>query len=67
MDVYDRLQREDLMQAAVVMASFVYNAAMREGAFPRKPMPKDPPATPEDPSLGPAAIAPPSMADAAQP
>ena len=26
-DVYDRLQREDLMQAAVVMATFVWEAA----------------------------------------
>jgi hypothetical protein len=43
LDVYDRLQREDLMQASVVIASFVYNAAMREGMFPRKPVPKDPP------------------------
>jgi len=48
LDVYDRLQREDLMQAAVIMASFAYNAAVREGAFPRKPMPKDPPAQPAD-------------------
>ena len=69
MDVYDRLQREDLMQAAVVMASFAYNAAMREGAFPRKPMPRDPPAAPEDSSLGPATpvVAPPSTPDPAQP
>lgn len=40
-DVYDRLQREDLMQASVVIATFVYNAAMREGRFPRKPLPKE--------------------------
>jgi carboxypeptidase Q len=40
MDVYDRLQREDLMQASVVMACFVYHAAMRDGLMPRKPMPK---------------------------
>jgi hypothetical protein len=44
MDVYDRLQREDLMQAAVVMASCVYHAAMREERFPRKPLPRDHPA-----------------------
>ena len=44
MDVYDRLQREDLMQAAVVMASCVYHAAMRDERFPRKPLPQDPPA-----------------------
>ncbi len=37
MDVYDRLQREDLVQASIVMAAFAYDAAMRPGAFPRKP------------------------------
>ena len=30
MDVYERLQRDDLMQGSVVMAWFVYNAAMRD-------------------------------------
>jgi hypothetical protein len=40
MDVYDRLQREDMMQAAVVVATFVYQAAMRDEMLPRKPMPK---------------------------
>ena len=44
MDLYDRIQREDMMQASVVMASFVYHAAMRDAMFPRKPMPRDPPA-----------------------
>ncbi len=39
MDTYDRLQREDLMQAAVVIATFVYQAAMRDELFPRKPQP----------------------------
>jgi hypothetical protein len=36
MDVYDHLSRGDLMQAATVMAWFVYNAAMREEKLPRK-------------------------------
>jgi carboxypeptidase Q len=36
MDVYDHLSRPDLMQAATVMAWFVYNAAMREEKLPRK-------------------------------
>jgi carboxypeptidase Q len=40
MDVYDRLQADDLRQAAVIVASFVYNAAMREQKFPRKPIEK---------------------------
>ncbi len=40
MDVYDRLQREDMIQAAVVVATFVYDAAMRDEMLPRKAMPK---------------------------
>ncbi|MEW6701915.1 MAG: M20/M25/M40 family metallo-hydrolase [Bacteroidota bacterium] len=36
MDVYDSLMKGDLMQAATIMASFVYNAAMREEKLPRK-------------------------------
>jgi Zn-dependent M28 family amino/carboxypeptidase len=40
MDVYDHLLSGDLMQASVIMASFVYNAAMREEKLPRKEMPK---------------------------
>ena len=41
MDVYERLQRDDMMQASVVLASFLYNAAMRDDMLPRKPLPKD--------------------------
>ena len=40
MDVYERLQPEDMKQAATIMAFFAYNAANREGKFPRKPMPQ---------------------------
>jgi carboxypeptidase Q len=40
MDVYDRLQPDDLKQAAVVVASFVYDAAMRDQMLPRKPIEK---------------------------
>jgi len=43
LDVFDRLQEADLKQAAVIMASFVYHAAMRGEMLPRKPMPKDEP------------------------
>ena len=39
-DTYERLQREDLMQAAVVVATFVWEAANRPELLPRKPMPK---------------------------
>ncbi len=38
-DVYDRIQADDMKQAAVIMASFVYNAAMMEEKLPRKPAP----------------------------
>jgi hypothetical protein len=41
MDVYERVQREDLIQQAVVLASFAYDAAMRDQPLPRKPLPKD--------------------------
>ncbi len=37
MDVYDRLVEEDLMQASVILASFAYNAAMRDEMLPRSP------------------------------
>src|SRR5215831_15527509 len=39
MDTYERLQAEDLAQAALVEAIFVYNTAMRDQMLPRKPMP----------------------------
>ena len=41
MDVYERLQAEDMKQASVIMAAFVYNAAMRDEKFPRKPLPEN--------------------------
>jgi len=39
MDVYDRIQEDDMKQAAVIMAAFVYNTAMRDRKLPRKPLP----------------------------
>lgn len=36
MDFYERVNTDDLKQAAVVLASFAYNAAMRSEAFPRQ-------------------------------
>jgi Zn-dependent M28 family amino/carboxypeptidase len=44
MDVYDRLQAEDLMKNATIVASFVYHAANREALLPRKPLPAARPA-----------------------
>ena len=38
-DVYERLQRDDLAQAAVAMATFVWEAANRPDMLPRKPLP----------------------------
>jgi carboxypeptidase Q len=38
MDVYDRIQADDMKQAATIMAAFVYNAAMMNERFPRKAM-----------------------------
>jgi carboxypeptidase Q len=35
-DVYDRIQSEDMMQAATVMAAFLYNAATMNERLPRK-------------------------------
>ncbi len=43
LDVYDNAQAGDLMQAAAVLASFVYHTAMREQLLPRKPLPKPKP------------------------
>ncbi len=43
MDVYDRLQMPDLMQAAAIVASFVYHAANRDEMLPRKPLPEPQP------------------------
>ena len=40
MDTYERLQADDLAQAAVVEAIFVYNTAMRDQMLPRKPLPR---------------------------
>ncbi|MCH8807107.1 MAG: M20/M25/M40 family metallo-hydrolase [Planctomycetes bacterium] len=40
MDTYERAIDSDLMQASVIMASFVYNTAMRDEKLPRKPLPE---------------------------
>ena len=38
-DLYDRIQPDDMKQAATVMAAFVYQAATRDETLPRKPPP----------------------------
>jgi hypothetical protein len=55
MDVYDRVQRDDLMQMAAIVATFVYNAANRDQLLPRKPLPRPQPAPPQQPAATPAA------------
>jgi carboxypeptidase Q len=42
MDVYDRIQEDDMRQAATIMAAFVYNTAMRDKKLPRKALPGQP-------------------------
>ena len=46
MDVYDRVQAPDLMEAAAIVASFVYHTANRPELLPRKPLPKPQPKDP---------------------
>jgi hypothetical protein len=38
-DVFDRIQADDMKQAATIMAAFVYSTAMRDEKLPRKPAP----------------------------
>jgi Zn-dependent M28 family amino/carboxypeptidase len=38
-DVFDRIQGQDLKQAATIMAAFLYNTAMRDEKLPRKTAP----------------------------
>jgi carboxypeptidase Q len=40
MDVYERVQPDDMMHNAVIVASFVYHTANRDEKLPRKPLPK---------------------------
>ena len=44
MDVYERVQEEDMRKNAVIVAAFVYHAANREEKLPRKPLPPPQPA-----------------------
>jgi hypothetical protein len=47
LDSYDHLKPEDLRQAAIIMASFLLNAANRDEPLPRMPLPSRP--RPSDP------------------
>jgi hypothetical protein len=45
MDVYERVQSNDMMRNAVIVAAFAYNTANRDEKLPRKPLPKPTPPT----------------------
>ncbi len=67
MDVYERLQAEDIKQSSMIMASFVYHAAMRDEKLPRKPLNGEvvkPAETPAAPAAAAAAAAPATEAPA---
>ncbi len=42
LDTYDHVQARDMEQASVLMAAFLYDAAMRPEPLPRKPLPQEP-------------------------
>jgi len=52
LDVYEHLRPEDLKQAAVIMASFVYDAASCDDMIPRKPIRPEEPPTKTEPESG---------------
>jgi hypothetical protein len=39
MDTFDRVQRDDMVQQATVIAVLAYDAAMRDEKLPRKALP----------------------------
>ena len=51
-DVYEHIRADDLKQAAVIMACFVYNAAMRDEMLPRKPIRPEEFQPPQEPEGG---------------
>jgi Zn-dependent M28 family amino/carboxypeptidase len=53
MDVFDRLVPDDMKQASVLMAAFVYHAAMADEKIPRKPeRPEERPDSRRNPRVG---------------
>ena len=66
MDLYERLVKKDLEQAAAIMASFAYDAAMRDAMLPRKPMPREP-AAKDGRTDAPKPAAPPKKGDPSKP
>ena len=43
MDTYERIQRDDMLQAVAIVGGFAYQAAQRDQMMPRKPLPEPPP------------------------
>jgi hypothetical protein len=43
---YEIPSEKHMMQAAVILAAYVYDTAMRDNMLPRKPLPKPAPAAP---------------------
>jgi len=67
LDVYDRLQKADLMQASVVLATFVYDAATRADRMPRRPAVRDVPPSPSPSPAAPAAPTTPTTTSSRRP
>ncbi len=42
MDTYDHLDADDMRQASIILASFLWNAANADKPFPRRPLPTEP-------------------------
>jgi Zn-dependent M28 family amino/carboxypeptidase len=51
MDTYDHIEPGDLMQAAAIVATFVYHTAVREEMLPRAPLPEPLPPKQELPEI----------------
>jgi Zn-dependent M28 family amino/carboxypeptidase len=51
-DTFDHLNRNDLVQSSVVLATFLWHAANRDEPLPRKPMPRAPEEPEHDPGKG---------------
>jgi hypothetical protein len=50
MDLYERIQPQDMIRNAAIVAAFAYQAANRDEKLPRKPLPKPQPAAPRSTS-----------------
>jgi hypothetical protein len=55
LDHFDHAVEDDLKQAAVVLASFLYHTAMRDDLLPRSELPQAPPVRADSPAREPAA------------